>query len=72
MKGDGSWAFVSSYRNLIKINRDQDARLRMPNKWHICKEGQAGNEKRQLLVFSELPTLPSAGSRPSCFHTSLG
>jgi hypothetical protein len=25
-----------------------------------------------LLVFSELPSLPSAGSRPGCFHTSLG
>jgi hypothetical protein len=22
-------------------------RLRMPNEWHICKEGQAGNKKRQ-------------------------
>jgi hypothetical protein len=28
----------------------QDTRLRMPNKWHICKEGKAGNEKRQFLV----------------------
>jgi hypothetical protein len=47
----------------------------MPNKWHIYKEGQAGNKIRQrrgLLVFSELPSLPSAGSRPGCFHTSLG
>jgi hypothetical protein len=25
-----------------------------------------------LLVFSELPSLPSAGSRPDCFRTSLG
>jgi hypothetical protein len=50
----------------------QDTRLRMPNKWHICKEGQAGNKSRQLLVFSELPSLPSAGSRPGSFHTSLG
>jgi hypothetical protein len=25
-----------------------------------------------LLVFSELPSLPSAGSRLGCFHTSLG
>jgi hypothetical protein len=52
-----------------------DTRLRMPNKWHMCKEGKAGNKKRQrrgLLVFSELPCLPSAGSRPGCFHTSLG
>jgi hypothetical protein len=40
----------------------QVTRLRMPNKWHICKDGQAGNKKRQrrgLLVFSELPSLPS-------------
>jgi hypothetical protein len=47
----------------------------MPNKWLICKEGQAGNQKRQrcgLLVFSELPSLPPAGSRSGCFHTSLG
>jgi hypothetical protein len=30
----------------------------MPNKWHMLKEGQAGNNKRQcrgLLVFSEHP-----------------
>jgi hypothetical protein len=45
-------------------SRVQDTRIRMPNKWHICKEGQAGNKKRQLLVSSELPRLPSAGSRP--------
>jgi hypothetical protein len=47
----------------------------MPNKWHICKEGEAGNKNRQrrdLLVLSELPILPSAGSRSGCFHTSLG
>jgi hypothetical protein len=47
----------------------------MPNKWHICKEGQADNKNRQrrdLLVFSELPSLPSVGSRPGCFHTSIG
>jgi hypothetical protein len=53
----------------------QDTRLRMPDKWHICKEGQAVNKKRQrrgLLVISELPSLPSAGSRSGCFHTSLG
>jgi hypothetical protein len=23
----------------------QDTSLRMPNKWHMCKEGQAGNKK---------------------------
>jgi hypothetical protein len=44
----------------------------MPIKRHICKGGQAGNKIRQLLVFSELPSLPSAGSRPGCLHTSLG
>jgi hypothetical protein len=44
----------------------------MPNRWHICKEGQAGNKNRQLLVFHELTSLPSAGSRSGCFHTSLG
>jgi hypothetical protein len=54
------------------LYQDQDTRLRMPIKWHICKEGQAGNKKRQLVVFSKLPSLPSAGSRSSCFHTSLG
>jgi hypothetical protein len=55
--------------------QDQNARLRMPSKWHMFKEGQAGNKKRQrrgLLVFSELSSLPSAGSRTGCFHTSLG
>jgi hypothetical protein len=36
------------------------------------QRGKAGNKKRQLLVFSELPSLPSASSRPGCFHTSLG
>jgi hypothetical protein len=46
-----------------------------PNKWHICKEGHAGNKKRQhrsLLVFSEPPGLPSAGYWSGCFHTALG
>jgi hypothetical protein len=52
-------------------DKDQDTTLRMPNKWRICKERQAGNKKRQLLVFSELPSLSSAGSRPGCFHISL-
>jgi hypothetical protein len=28
--------------------------------------------KRRLLEFSELPSLPPAGSRWGCFHTSLG
>jgi hypothetical protein len=54
---------------------DQDTSLRMPNKLRICNEGQAGNTKRQrrgLLVFSELSSLPSAGSRSGYFHTSLG
>jgi hypothetical protein len=36
------------------------------------QRGPSRNKKRQLLVFSELPSLPSAGSRPGCFHTSLG
>jgi hypothetical protein len=48
-------------------DHDQDTRLQMPNKWHIFKDGQAGNNKKQrrgLLVFSELPCLSSAGSRP--------
>jgi hypothetical protein len=47
----------------------------MPNKWRVCKDGQAGNKKRQrrgLLVLSEPPRLPSAGRRPDCFHTFLG
>jgi hypothetical protein len=36
----------------------------------MCKEGQAGNKKKQrrgLLVFYELPSLPSAGSQSGCF-----
>jgi hypothetical protein len=28
-------------------------------------------QRRGLLVFSELPSLPSAGSRLGCFHTAL-
>jgi hypothetical protein len=55
----------------FKLVQVEDSRLRMPSKWHICKEGQAGNKNRQFLMFSELPSLPSAGSRPGCFHTSL-
>jgi hypothetical protein len=36
----------------------------MPKKkWHVFKEGQRGKEKKKkLLVFSELPRVPSAGS----------
>jgi hypothetical protein len=37
-----------------------------------AKTAKQATKKRQLLVFSELPSLPSAGSRPGCFHTSLG
>jgi hypothetical protein len=29
-------------------------------------------QRRGLLVFSELPRLPSAGIRSGCYHTSLG
>jgi hypothetical protein len=53
----------------FKLNQDklsQVANLRMPNKWHIFKESQAGNKNRQsrgLLVFSKQPSIPSAGSR---------
>jgi hypothetical protein len=54
-------------------NKDQDSRLRMPNKWHVyAKTAKQATKKRQFLVCSELPSLPSAGSRPGCFHTSLG
>jgi hypothetical protein len=63
---------IPRYLMISTIQEFQDTRLRMPNKWHVCREGQAGNKKRQSLVFSELPGLPSAGSRPGCFHTSLG
>jgi hypothetical protein len=37
-----------------------------------AKRAKQATCKRQLLVFSELPSLPSAGSRSGCFHTSLG
>jgi hypothetical protein len=63
------------YLNYRKRLSSQVTGLRTPNKLQICKEGQAGNKKRQrrrLLVFSELPSLLSAVSRPGCFHTSLG
>jgi hypothetical protein len=33
---------------------------------------QQKRQRRGLLVFSELLSLPSAGSRSGCFHTSLG
>jgi hypothetical protein len=62
-------------RPFVIKDQDQNTGFRMPNKWHICKEGQEGNKNRQrrgLLVFSEVPSLSSAGSRPGCFHTSLG
>jgi hypothetical protein len=36
------------------------------------QRGPSRQQKRQLLVFSELPSLPSAGSRSGCFHNSLG
>jgi hypothetical protein len=35
----------------------QDTRLRMPNKWHICKEGQEGNKSSQLLRRERRPLL---------------
>jgi hypothetical protein len=35
------------------------------------QRGQSRQQTRQSLVFSELPSLPSAGSRPGCFHASL-
>jgi hypothetical protein len=28
----------------VDQDQDQDTRFRTPNKWHICKEGQAGNK----------------------------
>jgi hypothetical protein len=37
-----------------------------------AKQATKKRQHRGLLVFSELPSLPSAGSRPGCFHTSLG
>jgi hypothetical protein len=37
-----------------------------------AKKDTKKRQRRGLLVFSELPSLPSAGSRPGCFHTSLG
>jgi hypothetical protein len=64
--------FAQRKLRIFFIYKVQDTRLRMPNKWHICREGQAGNKNRQLLVFSELPSLPSADSQPGFFHTSLG
>jgi hypothetical protein len=30
---------------LFQVKSSQDTSLRMPYKWHICKEGQAGNNK---------------------------
>jgi hypothetical protein len=36
------------------------------------QRGQSRQQKSHSLEFSELPSLPSAGDRPGCFHTSLG
>jgi hypothetical protein len=48
----------------------------MPSNWHMCKDGKAGKKKkgqrRGLLVFSQLLSFTSAGSRSGCFDTSLG
>jgi hypothetical protein len=49
--------------------------LWMPNKWHKAKRAKQATTKDNAaayLCFSELPRLPSAGSRSSCFRTSLG
>jgi hypothetical protein len=37
-----------------------------------CRLGNKSRQRRGLLVFSELTSLPSVGSRSGCFHTSLG
>jgi hypothetical protein len=37
-----------------------------------AKQATKKGQRRGLLEFPELPSLPSAGSRPGCFHTSLG
>jgi hypothetical protein len=47
----------------------------MTYKWHVWKEGEAGNEKIQrqnLLGFSTLLSFSSAGSQSVCLHSSLG
>jgi hypothetical protein len=58
----------------------------LPNKWfkssrywapnakqvaHMQREQSRQQKKKKMLVFSELPSLPSAGSRPGCLHISL-
>jgi hypothetical protein len=61
--------------NLPVVKSSQVTSLQMPNKWHKCKEGQAGNRTKtapQLACVSELPSLPSASSRSGCFRASLG
>jgi hypothetical protein len=37
-----------------------------------AKQATTKKQRRGLLVFTELPSLPSASSRSDCFHTSLG
>jgi hypothetical protein len=48
----------------------------MPNKWHVCKEGQRKQQKKDsaeaCLCFLKGPSRPSAGSQSGCFRTSLG
>jgi hypothetical protein len=49
------------------IDQDQDTGLRMPNKWHMCKEGQAGNKKYNaaayLCFLKNLASLQPAADR---------
>jgi hypothetical protein len=37
-----------------------------------AKREKKRRQRRGLLVFSELPNLPSAGSRSGCFYPSIG
>jgi hypothetical protein len=36
---------------ILSSDQDQDTRLRMPNKWDICKEGQAGKKMDNAACF---------------------
>jgi hypothetical protein len=61
-------------RLMFVTSQDQVTILRAPSKCHLCKEIQAGNIKNNAaacFVISELPSLPSTGSRPAWFQTDI-
>jgi hypothetical protein len=69
-----------AYRNIYQRSRlsirvMSNYWLRVPSRWHVCKEAQRRQiiwQCRRLFVFSELTGIPSAGSRKEWSRTSQG